>query len=408
MMWKTRPRQMSSFSTRIGALLACCLMAAAPLVAEQAANALAELGEDGAVIEDRGGSVRLSVPLTQSVPWRVQLMDGPPRLVVDFNELAWSSAPVVKSDSIARVHVGRFTPGWSRLVAVLREPLAVSVAEMNVDPDGMAQLDILLTPTTAGEFRADADAENERTPALTFGVKDGLPLVVIDPGHGGIDPGAEVEGLREADLMLAFAGRLAGVLEETGRFDVYLTRMEDFFVPLEDRLSVARLAGADVFLSLHADALEPDAGPASGMSVYTLSDEFSDAAGQRMAERHARHNILAGVDLSETGDDVALVLMEMARRETTPRAAMLQDKVVQSFLSAGLAVNSRPERHGDFSVLKAADIPSVLIELGFLSSDADRALFASEVWLDEASFAIRDALLYWADEDRLMRAAMRR
>ena len=190
-------------------------------------------------------------------------------------------------------------------------------------------------------------------------------VVVLDPGHGGIDPGAESDGVGEAELMLTFAV----VLEEAigGRTGTSSSSNPHrrFFVPLETRVSIARNAGADVFLSLHADALIE--GRATGATIYTLAEEASDAASQKLAERHDRGDLLAGVDLSGQGDVVATVLMDLARTETAPRSEMLAERLVEG-LSKVTRMHKRPRLYASFSVLKSPDIPSALIELGFLSS----------------------------------------
>lgn len=395
---------MSRFLFRVGAGLALGL-AVFGLVA--ASPVPARLGDSGALIADDAGEVTVTVPLDRPVPWRLHTLDAPPRLVVEFNELHWSSPPTLKSASVAEAGAGRFTPGWSRLVAVLREPLEVATAEMRTLENGAASLDIRLVPTTADRFRETA---TRVTPEFTPGPKrqeTGRPLVVIDAGHGGIDPGAEANGLKESDLTLGFARRLRGMLLEGGQFDVLMTRDDDVFVPLEERLTRARSAGATVFLSLHADALEPETGRASGMTVYTLAEDFSDEASRRIAERHAQGDILAGVNLAGAGDDVARALLDLARLDTQPRTDSLSRALVGAFRDAGLAVNSRPERQGNFAVLQSAEIPSVLVELGFLSSRTDRTRLASEDWQTDAGAAIRNALLLWYDEDRLRSPALR-
>ncbi len=230
---------------------------------------------------------------------------------------------------------------------------------------------------------------------------DGKLRVALDPGHGGSDPGAEASGLDEASLVLEFAQRLQPVLEETGVFEVVLTRDDDERVALDRRLTVARRAGAEVFISLHADALEDGDGSASGVTVYTLADAEAERANKRLTERHARDDLLTGVDLTGTEDDVALTLLDLARRETMPRSQALAGHIIRSFDAGDLAVNSRPHRHGGFAVLKAADVPSVLVELGFLSSERDRNRLSSAAWLQGAAEAIRDGLLLWYDEDQL-------
>jgi N-acetylmuramoyl-L-alanine amidase len=227
--------------------------------------------------------------------------------------------------------------------------------------------------------------------------EDGALRVVLDPGHGGIDPGAEVDGTQEKALMLTFARELREVLLRAGGFDVVLTRDADEFVSLERRVALAHRAGADVFLSLHADALS--GARARGASVYTLSDSASDAASAALAERHNRADILAGVDLSGKDDVVADVLMDLARMETQPRADHLAEVLLDTFRAAGLPLLSRPQRHAGFSVLKAPDIPSVLIELGFLSSPRDLKNLRDANWRAQAAETLRDALGAWRDAD---------
>lgn len=385
----------------ISVLLAGFLVFGSHVEAEPAS--VAWLGPDGASVEDAGGHVVLRVDLSQAVPWRIRMMDDPARLLVEFSLLEWDRMPDVRSGSVAAVNAGRYSPDWSRLVAVLREPLAVDTADMQVSEDGAAELTIRLFPTTAEDFRASVEpyADPIANSAPIPQRSDRL-RVAIDPGHGGLDPGAVVDGMREADLMLRFARELKEKLLRSGRFEVVLTREDDVFVPLETRMTLARAAGADLFLSFHADALEPEAGSASGMTVYTLADEVADEAAIRLAERHAQHDILAGVNLSGAEDEVGIVLMEMARRESMPRSRALADTLIGRVREAGYAVNSNPHRDGAFSVLKAAEWPSVLIELGFLSSDRDRERLDDEEWRDGITNAIRDAVLQWSEVDTLL------
>ncbi len=221
-------------------------------------------------------------------------------------------------------------------------------------------------------------------------------FVVLDPGHGGIDPGAEYDGAVEGDLMLTFARELQEVLLRAGNFKVVLTREGDVFVPLEARVSLARNVGADVFLSLHADALVE--GCASGATIYTQSDRASDIASRKLAERHDRADLLAGVDLSDQDDVIATILMELARTETAPRTDKLANALV-SGLAQAVGVHKRPRLSAGFSVLKAPDIPSVLIELGFLSSPRDLQRLRDPEWRKRAAKGVRVALQAWAAAD---------
>lgn len=372
-------------------------------------SALAQIGAEGIRVEDAGGTVVLTVPLSQAVPWKVSTSDGPARIVVGFGDVVWGAEPKAVSDSVLEVRTAKARPGWSELSLVLREPLAVASAEMTGAADGRATLEVRMMPTTAEVFREGAAPPDGTQAAAADPGGDGRLVVAVDPGHGGIDPGAVADDLIEADLVLAAARTLKEVLLRTGRFDVVLTREEDVFVSLETRLTRARAAGADVFLSLHADALEStEGGSASGITVYRLTDAAARDADQLLASRHAADDLLKGVDLTGTGDDVALTLLDLARRDTAPRTRVLQRMLVEAFRAGEMQVNSRPERQGAYSVLKSAEIPSVLIELGFLSSDRDRARIVGENWQRQAAIAVAEALMRWQDEDRLRLEGLRR
>jgi N-acetylmuramoyl-L-alanine amidase len=201
----------------------------------------------------------------------------------------------------------------------------------------------------------------------------------------------------EAQLMLTLAIELSEAISRIDGFRPVLTRREDVFVPLAERMTIARAAGADVLISLHADALEADS--ARGATVYTLSAEALDQASQRMAERHERSDLLAGVDLTGQDDTVATVLMDLARLETAPKAERLADMLVAALREAGAAVNSQPRRKAPLAVLNAADFPSVLIEVGFLSDPGDRAALASAEGRGRIVAAIVAALGAWAAEE---------
>lgn len=385
----------------------------------QELTALARLAGGGATLSETGDGIALDLEITRPIPWRVFTLDAPYRLVLDFSELDWTGidpvALLTASEAVRALNAGLFRPGWSRMVIELARPLVVAEAAMRTSKEGAA-VHVRLTEASAEDFAARAGAPESALfvlgrdaaapPAAASGRGEGPLVVVLDPGHGGIDPGAEREGVVEADLMLRFARELKEVLLRAGDFTVVLTREADVFVPLEERVTIARRAGADVFLSLHADALAQ--GRATGATVYTLSDEASDIASSLLAERHDRADLLAGVDLSAQGDEVALVLMELARRETAPRAERLAEALVEGIHAATRSTHKTPRLQAGFSVLKAPDIPSVLIELGFLSSARDRENLLSKEWRGRAAEGIRDALLYWALEDAAAAERLRR
>jgi N-acetylmuramoyl-L-alanine amidase len=374
-------------------------------------SGLARLDAARSSISVQGANVVVQLGLSQPVPWRVRVLDGPPRVVVDFREVDFAGIEeVAPSGPIAAMRAGAFRPGWSRLVMELTGPMRVARAGM-LTGDAVA-VELTLTPTDAASF-AERAAQPEPaewalpTPADVPVLPprgEGPLTVVLDPGHGGIDPGAEKDGYTEAELMLTFARELKELLLREG-FQVVLTREEDVFVPLETRSSIARSAGAHVFISLHADALEE--GEAVGATIYTLSDDASDAASQALAERHDRDDLLAGIDLSAQDDVVASVLMDMARTETTPRTERLALALEVAIKGAELRMHRHPRQEAGFSVLKTPDIPSVLIELGFLSSDRDLQRLLDENWRTKMSDAIVTALQAWADEDAAL-AALRK
>ncbi|TCP42160.1 N-acetylmuramoyl-L-alanine amidase [Rhodovulum marinum] len=389
-----------------------------PAVAE-GLTALARPDMAHSAVAEDGPGLRITLALSQPVPYRVYTLDTPPRLVADFREVDWRGADpaaLISTGKVRGARAGAVRPGWSRLVLELAGPFTIETAEMPRDPvTGVARLAVVLGPADPGEFAAAS-----RPPeAALWGLppaevlvpprprQDGTrPLrVVIDPGHGGIDPGAEREGLREADLMLTLARELAEALTRAGH-DPVLTRDGDHFVPLETRIDIARAAQADVFLSLHADALAD--GHATGATVYTLSETASDEASALLAERHDRDALLAGVDLTDKDDEIATVLMDLARTETAPRSDRLAEAIVAGLRANVGRLHKRPRLSAAFSVLKSPDIPSVLVELGFLSSETDRANLVSPAWRARAIAGIAGALDAWAAEDAAQADLLRR
>ncbi len=376
----------------------------------QQLGALARL-EEGSVRDLRFGGAEVQLKLSQGVPYRVFTLSAPNRLVIDFNEVDWqgrSGAELLQGENISDLRVGVYRPGWSRMVAVLAGPMQVLNAGLVTDDStGTAELTVRLGRSGQEAFDATAGAPSDTRwdlpPALEVRPVRrrsdvGRALVVmIDPGHGGIDPGAQGGGLTESQLMLTFARELQEVLRRAGGMDARLTRDADVFVSLEGRVAMAHAAGADLFVSLHADALGE--GVAHGATVYTLAEDASDAASAALAERHDRDDILAGVDLTGADDRVATVLMDLARLDNTPRSRALGGHLVQGIQNAVGRMHKKPQREAGFSVLKAADIPSVLIELGFMSSAKDLENLRDPLWRAGMAAGIRDGIQAWALED---------
>ncbi|QFQ87114.1 AMIN domain-containing protein [Paracoccus kondratievae] len=369
---------------------------------------------------DRGRPRPMDLRLTisQPVPYRVYFLDGPPRLVVDFREIDFSgtrAGDLPGRELVPALRWGRFRPGWSRLVMELPGPYALRTAiqrpaeggargalvQLRIEPVGQKDF---VTRGNALSALWDLPAPAAVTPLPPRRTGDKPLRVALDPGHGGHDPGAQVGAISEAALMLSFARELTEILTRAG-FEVVATRQDDSFIPLERRMTLARAAQADLFISLHADALP--AGEAAGLSIYTWNPQADDRASRELAMRHDRTDLLAGLDLAGTDDQVAAVLMDLARTETHPRSEAFAKFAVSELNRAGIAMHRRPVRGAAFSVLKSPDIPSVLVELGFLTDAGDRANLFDPDWRARTAQALARAVGLWAQDDAA-RAALSR
>jgi N-acetylmuramoyl-L-alanine amidase len=220
--------------------------------------------------------------------------------------------------------------------------------------------------------------------------KKGKKVIVLDPGHGGIDPGAiSPKGTREKDVVLAFATVLRKVLLATGKYEVVLTRTDDRFISLKNRVNVAREKGADLFLAIHADTVRGK--DARGLTLYTLSDKASDAEADALAKRENRSDIIGGLDLEAETEEITDILIDLAQRESKNHAMFFSKKAVNHLKPLTL-MTGKPLRSAGFVVLKAPDVPSVLLELGFLSSKSDEKLLTSAVWQAKIAKAFATAV----------------
>lgn len=378
---------------------------------------LARVDPSESVISDGWfGETTVELSLSQGVPFRVFTLTEPPRLVVDFREVDFSGVRaetiLPEPGRVSAVRFGTFKPGWSRLVADLSTPMVPKTVEMPVDSaSGRAVLRIALSAASEAEFAARALLAGHAGWGVAAAAPPPAPepdrfVVVIDPGHGGVDPGAERGTTNEKQLMLDIGLALRDALRRTGEVEVFMTRDRDMFVSLPGRVALAHQVQADLFISLHADALSQ--GQARGATVYTLSDDASDAASAQLAAQHDRSDILAGIDLSGTDDEVASVLMDLARTETQPRSDMLAAALIHEMDAAGGPMNRRPHREAAFSVLKSADIPSVLVEVGFLSDPRDLANLRDPIWRAVMVEALAAGILRWRDEDLATQPLVRR
>ncbi|MFQ6552456.1 N-acetylmuramoyl-L-alanine amidase family protein [Aestuariibius insulae] len=322
-------------------------------------------------VDDLWRGVEVTLVLDRAVPWSVVEAENG-RLLVRIEGLE-PSGPL-GSRRIAMVPDG--------VLVTLDAPHRVETAEMKVS-GGAARIRIVLRP---GADEGVAEAGGEDAAGL---------VVAIDPGHGGRDPGAERDGVREADLMLSLARMLADELRARG-IEAVLVRPGDITRSLPSRITQARAAGAGLLVSLHADAL--DGGGASGASVYTLSESGGTRADALMAQRHSRGDLISGLDLDGQGDRVAIALMELTRRDALARSEALAGLLARQMDAGGVPMNSRPVRQADLGVLKAADMPSVLVEAGFLSDAGDRARLVTPDGQRQLAIALAEGIARWAGD----------
>ncbi|MBB1490072.1 MULTISPECIES: N-acetylmuramoyl-L-alanine amidase [unclassified Paracoccus (in: a-proteobacteria)] len=383
--------------------VAALLALAAPVAAETLAAvdlSRTVLGMEG---RDRGRPrpIMLTIGLDRAVPHRIALVDTPPRLVIDLQGAAPPEGQP-SADPLA-LRWGPAPQGGARAILTLPGPMKLDSAQMRAVP--APSLALRLLPVAPDAFQPRPDAltvlRGLPQPADTGADRNALTderlRVVLDPGHGGIDPGAQVGAISEAAVMLGFAQEFAATLRGRG-IEVVLTREDDRFIPLERRTTVARAKGADLFISLHADALP--AGEAAGASIYAWDGQSNDRAARQLALMHDRSDILAGLDLSDTDEDVSRALMDLARLDTQPRSVDAARHLVAKMNEAGMVMHRVPIRGAAFSVLKSPDIPSLLVELGFLTHPQDRANLFDPAWRQRVAEAMTDGILAWdADQD---------
>jgi N-acetylmuramoyl-L-alanine amidase len=339
----------------------------------------------GVRMGDQNGATRFVIDLNEQVKYSVFVIDDPYRVVIDLPVVTWSLSAADegrKLGVIERFRYGRFNNETSRLVLDLAGPVEVSRTFI-LPPEGTYKyrLVIDLKPISREAFVPNrpvvqtpptAAPQVAALPPITA-KPAGKPVIVLDPGHGGVDPGAlGTTGTHEKDITLAMAKELKQQLEATGRYKVVLTRETDVFIPLQNRVRIAREAGASLFMSVHADSVS--VASVSGASIYTLSEQASDKEAEALAARENRADLIGGLDLGDQANEVAAILISLAQRETMNLSARLASYLVPEF-SKDWHLLRNTHRFAGFAVLKAPDVPSVLVELGYLSNPNDeRAL----------------------------------
>ena len=359
---------------------------------------------------------RLVLDLGAKVDFDIFLLDRPRRVVVDLPSLAWPTDQPTVDGLVQKIRFGQFTADKSRLVIDAKGPVRVAKSFLLPPSSGLPhRLVIDLVKTGNKEFadqvakdRAAKRSANKAAPAPTPFTPmprkqaNSKPVIVLDAGHGGVDPGALGRKAREKSVTLNFTRELAKQLRKTGKYKVYLTRNRDIYIPLRQRVNIARKHNADLFISIHADAIKRK--NVRGMSIYTLSETASDKEAAALAKKENQSDIIAGIDFADQPPEVANILIDLAQRETKNLSVKFANLVVDNARGKTRLLD-RTHRFAGFRVLKAPDVPSVLIELGFLTNRSDEKQLLSTAWRRKVAGALVNSVNGFFDASRL--AALR-
>jgi N-acetylmuramoyl-L-alanine amidase len=406
---------MDSLASRAnhGVLLGCALVCAAALLCAGAARGQAPIAvaapgfpvASDARLAGDAKQTRFVLDLDKSIQFRAFTLADPYRVIVDIPQVSFqlpTGTGVAGRGLVKAFRYGLVMPGGSRIVFDLTGPARIAksyvleaangqpprlVLELEeVDRTGFVQS---LAPENRPELRpaiaeanAAATAVETTVPPKPAGRADLRPVVVIDPGHGGIDNGTQAAGDSEKiekNLVLGFGLALRDRIEKSGKYRVVMTRTDDTFIPLADRVKIARNQSAALFVSIHADALPKGEGDAQGATIYTLSDRASDSEAERLAEAENKADAIGGVNLTEEPTDVADILIDLAQRETRTFSNRFA-RLLMGEMKNTVRMHKHPLKSAGFRVLKAPDVPSVLVELGYVSNKGDLEHLVSESW----------------------------
>ena len=357
----------------------------------------------GARIGEHPDRTRFVVELSDPVDIRTFTLTGPNRVVIDLPAVQWHlEGPPRPSGNgaVKSYRYGLFRPGNSRFVIDLNQPVVVS-DPLILSPQGGYGYRVVidLFPTEQAKFDrtagwpADLKAREyaaERAPPQLPAQPSAREVVVIDPGHGGIDSGTVgADGTMEKDIVLAEGLKLRKTLQSRG-YTVHMTRDSDIFIPLRERVNMTRAWRADLFISIHADSIhEPGI---EGLSIYTLSDRGSDKEAAALAAKENQSDIIAGVDLSGDNSAVAPILIDLTQRDTMNKSSRFAETAITELSRETDILPRHPHRSAALVVLKAPDVPAVLIELGYLSNDHDAAQMNTVGWRARVADAIAGAV----------------
>jgi N-acetylmuramoyl-L-alanine amidase len=348
---------------------------------------------------------RFVLDLDKPIQFRAFTLADPYRVVVDIPQVDFrlpAEAGTTGRGLIQAFRYGLVMPGGSRIVFDLTGPARIAKSYVldaaNGQPPRLV-LELEQVDRTGFVQSLAAESRPELRPAIAVAADpvvamkaavpesaaaapaapDSRPVVVIDPGHGGVDNGTQAGGENEKDLVLGFGLALRDRIEKAGKYRVVMTREDDTFIPLADRVTIARNQSAALFVSIHADALPPGEGDAQGATIYTLSDKASDAEAERLAEAENRADAIGGVKLTEEPAEVADILIDLVRRETRTFSNRFARQLM-SEMKTSVRMHKHPLKSAGFKVLKGPDVPSVLVELGYASNKDDLEHMKSDSW----------------------------
>ena len=353
---------------------------------------------------------RIVMDVKGPITYRYFLLANPYRLVLDMLEVDFELNPSQRNSTggVLGYRFGLLKPGISRVVIDLSKPLLVDkhfIIKPGAKPQSRLVID--LVPTTRSRYLANLKKSRNQATVGRQKLKSveqkhqtiqesqkkspqkkisESKIIVLDPGHGGVDPGAiGLQGTYEKKIVLMAAKTIKKILVKSGRYKVILTRKSDRFIPLKNRVAIARRAQADLFISLHADSIKN--GAVRGATVYTLSENASDREAAQLAERENKSDLIAGIDLNTESQEVTDILIDLVQRETMNQSAVFAGAVVKE-ITKKIKTHRRPHKFAGFAVLKALDIPSILLEMGYLSNFEDETLLNTARFQQKLGLAI--------------------
>lgn len=421
-------------------LLGCALLCAAAFLCSDISLVEADEGQPASPVLASGFPIasdarlagdakqtRFVLDLDKTVPFRAFAQADPYRVVVDVPQINFqlpAGTGAAGRGLIKAFRYGLVMPGGSRIVFDLTGPAKIAnsyvleaangqpsrlvlefaetdsasfVQSLTTDsrPELRPAIADAVANAPAAEAKSDAGPEPKPSDSKPSDSKpeaaDSRPLIVIDPGHGGPDNGTQANGQNEKSLVLAFGLALRDRIEKAGKYRVVMTRTDDTFIPLNDRVKIARSQSAALFVSIHADFLPHREGDVQGATIYTVSDRASDAEAERLAEAENKADAIGGVNLTEEPTDVADILIDLAQRETRTFSNRFA-RLLAGEMKNATRMYKHPLKSAGFRVLKAPDVPSVLVELGYVSNKSDLEHLVSENWRSKTVGSMAQAI----------------